>query len=239
MAADAPERPPLSARLTSCTTGPTPPDRAAVFTASMPAVPGAHQMAMRFELSERRPGARVFHRVAGPKLGVWDRSRRDPSLPGYIVTKRVEGLAAPGVYRAAVRFRWYDEQGRVLRRARRVTRACRQLDPRPDLVVGRVSVVQGPDAEHARYVVEVVNRGRGDAAVPFEIALTVAGAPQSPQTLAALGGRARGAVSFTAPRCSPESAVRVRVDVRDAIDETSETNNAATRACRVGAPGAA
>jgi hypothetical protein len=139
---DTAQAPQLSARLTSCTTGATGPDRAAVFTGSMPAVPGTQQMAMRFDLLQRRPGSPLFRRVAAPKLGAWERSRRDPTLPGYIVTKRVDGLAAPGAYRAVVRFRWYDAHGRVARHARRVTRACRQLDQRPDLTIGDVSVAR-------------------------------------------------------------------------------------------------
>jgi hypothetical protein len=237
-AADTAQPPPLAAKLTTCTTGPTPPDRAAVFTGSMPRLAGAAQMAMRFDLLERRPGSPFFRRVAAPKLGVWDRSRRDPTLPGYIVTKRVEGLAAPGVYRAIVRFRWYDAAGNVLRHVRRVTRACRQFDPRPDLTIGRVSVVGGAEAGQARYVVEVVNLGRGDAAVPFAVDLTVDGAPQPTQMLAALGGHARATVSFVAPMCTDGSALRIGVDGGKAIDETNEANNVAVRPCRPATPGA-
>src|SRR5439155_9322504 len=184
-------------------------------------------MAMRFDLLERRPGSPFFRRVAAPKLGVWDRSHHDPTLPGYIVTKRVEGLAAPGAYRAVVRFRWYDAQGRVLRRARRVTRVCRQFDQRPDLTIGSVELVRGPDAAHGRYVVEILNLGRGDAAVPFAIDLMVKGARQPSQTLPALGGRARATVSFVAPLCSPGESVQVGVDGRHAIDESNEANNSA------------
>ena len=238
-AADTAQAPQLSARLTSCTTGPTAPDRAAVFTGSMPAVPGTQQMAMRFDLLQRRPGSPFFRRVAAPKLGVWERSHHDATLPGYIVTKRVDGLAAPGTYRAVVRFRWYDADGRVLRRARRVTRACRQLDQRPDLTIGGVSVAPGPDPEHATYVVEIVNLGRGDAAVPFAIDLAVNGAGQPAQTLAALGGRARATVSFVAPVCAQGSAVRVAVDGGKAIAESNEGNNAVARPCRPSAAGAA
>jgi hypothetical protein len=238
-AADTAQAPPLAARLTSCTSGPTPPDRVAVFTASMPTVPGAQQMAMRFVLLERRPGWALFRRVAAPKLGVWNRSRRDPSLPGYIVTKRVEGLAAPGAYRAIVRFRWFDAQGNLLRRARRVTRVCRQLDQRPDLTIGQVDIVPGPDPQHDRYVIEIANLGRGDAAVPFAVDLMVNGAPQPAQSLSALGAHARTTVSFVAPACDAGSVVRVVVDGGKTIDEVNEANNAVTRPCRPAAQGAA
>jgi hypothetical protein len=57
--------------------------------------------------------------------------RADPGRPGFIYTKRVEGLTGPAVYRAVVRFRWSDADGHVLRRARRVTGGCRQPGPAP------------------------------------------------------------------------------------------------------------
>jgi CARDB protein len=235
-------RPALSAKLTVCSTGPTGPDRAAEFTASMPAIDGTRQMAMRFTLLERRAGGRRnqgFHPVVVPKLGAWQRSRRDPRLPGFIVTKRVDGLAAPGAYHAVVRFRWYDAAGRVIRRAHRVTAACRQPDPRPDLIVARLRVSRGPDAEHVQYVVDVHNRGRGDAAVPFATVLTIDGIDQPAQTLATLGGGGRGTISFVAARCSPGSSVRVAVDVTGAIEEVNESNNVVVRPCPAGAGRAA
>jgi hypothetical protein len=223
--------PALAARLVSCSTGATAPDRAAVFRGSMPAVPGAVQMGMRFELFEHRSGGVGFHRVAAPQFSAWERSRHDPSLPGYIVTKRIDGLGAPGAYQAVVRFRWYDDAGRVIRRAHRETATCRQPDPRPDLVVGRLVVLRGPDADHMRYVVTVRNRGRGDAAVPFGVVLTLDGTLQPAQSLPTLGGKGHATVSFVAPACVPGTPVRVTVDPAAAIAETSETNNTVTQLC--------
>jgi CARDB protein len=231
------ESPPprLGAKLVACATGPTAPDRAAQFTGSMPTSPGTRQMAMRFTLLERRARTGRFHPVAVPKLGTWERSRPDSRLPGFIITKRVDGLAAPGAYRAAVSFRWYDAAGRVIRRARRRTGVCLQPDPRPDLVVARLRLVRGPQAGQVRYVVDLRNRGRGDAAVPFATVLTVDGIEQPPETLATLGAGARGTVSFVAPDCSPGSSVRVVVDAGRTIREISEANNALVRRCPSGA----
>jgi hypothetical protein len=122
---------PLSARLAECTTGQRVDERAATFTASMPAIPGARRLWMRFSLQVRVPPDRRYARVP---LGTWRRwERTDPGRPGFIYTKRVEGLTGPAVYRAVVRFRWSDADGHVLRRARRVTRGCHQPEsPPPD-----------------------------------------------------------------------------------------------------------
>ena len=123
------DRTPLAARLVECTTGERVADRAATFTASMPAIPGARRLGMRFSFQVREPGER---RYSGIPLGTWRRwERADPGRPGFIYTKRVEGLTGPAVYRAVVRFRWTAADGHVLRRARRVTRGCPQPGPPP------------------------------------------------------------------------------------------------------------
>jgi hypothetical protein len=128
--AGAETRTPLAARLAECTTGERVADRAATFTASMPAIPGARRLGMRFTFQVREPGERRYSSVP---LGTWRRwERADPGRPGFIYTKRVEGLTGPAVYRAVVRFRWSDADGHVLRRARRVTRGCRLPAPPPE-----------------------------------------------------------------------------------------------------------
>src|SRR3954451_18760987 len=130
------ERP--HARLVRCTTGATPAARTATFTARMPAAAGTNRMWMRFDLLQRMAGQAEVAAVGVPAWGVWERSERGRTA--FIFTKKVRGLRAPGAYRARVRFRWYDARGRIQRRAQRVTRPCRQPDPRPDLRAGALSV---------------------------------------------------------------------------------------------------
>jgi hypothetical protein len=114
------QRPPLQARLVSCTTGPTASARVAAFTASMPALARTARMWIRFDLLQRMPGEARFATVALPAWGRWERSQ--VGRAGFIYTKRVRALRAPGAYRARVRFRWYDARGGVQRRAQRVTK---------------------------------------------------------------------------------------------------------------------
>src|SRR5258707_1027002 len=106
-------RPPLKATLETCQTGIAPTDRYAVFTGSMPSAKGVAAMAMRFDLFERTPGA-AFQHVTLPKWGVWEHTSK-AGVPGFIFTKRVDQLAAPAAFRAAVSFRWYDKNGKLLR----------------------------------------------------------------------------------------------------------------------------
>jgi hypothetical protein len=126
-AAAAQDRPPPQARLISCTTGDTAGQRTAAFMASMPAIDGSTRMAVRFDLFERRAGDAEFRRVRLPAWGRWERS--DPDRTGFIYTKRVRGLRAPAAYRARVRFRWYGPDGRLVRRATRLTPVCREPAP--------------------------------------------------------------------------------------------------------------
>src|SRR3954465_10215539 len=180
------QRPPLRARrrpgpdrarLVACTTGPSAAARRATFTASMPAVAGVARMAMRFDLLQRMHGDAEFARVALPAWGRWERS--EPGRTGFIWTKTVRALRAPGAYRARVLFRWYDASGRVVRRARRLTPVCRQPDSRPDLQAGALAVAPGLAANSVTYLLGVRNTGRGGAG-PLALRLATPGTPPRP-----------------------------------------------------------
>jgi hypothetical protein len=226
--AAAPARPPLRAALTQCRVSPDPAERAAAFTASMPALAGTRRMELRFTLFQRTRGTAGFVPVAVPRWGVWQRSRA--GVPGFIFTKRVTGLQAPAQYRAVVRFRWRDARGRVRRRARRVTRACRQPDLRPELRAEGLTAEAGPVPQTATYRFDVVNGGRGDAG-PFAVVLTANRTPQPPQRLGGLVAGGRETVTLIGPRCTPGSVVRVAVDTDSEVVEARERNNAANLRC--------
>lgn len=206
---------PLRAALTNCVPG------SALFTGSMPASKATVRMAMRFDL-EQREGAGDWRRVRVPRWGVWQRS--DPGVRGFVLARTVAGLDAPAYYRAVVRFRWYDADGRVLRRAQRTTLSCRQRDLRPDLVAGDVTHAPG-----GGYLVVVRNVGRGDAG-PSSLTLTADGVAAE----AVLDGiRAGGerTVAVAAGRCAPGSTVAVAVDATGAVDEAHEDDNLSVRPC--------
>lgn len=225
-AADVIDRPVLRARVVTCQTGTDPADRYAVFAGSMPALPGATRMEMRFDLLQRHPGAAGYARVALPRWGQWERTDR-PGIVGFVFTKRVEQLAAPAVYRAAVRFRWYDGDGNLIRSAKRLSAPCRQLDPRPDLAVGAVAA-----ASDGRYLVDVLNQGRDDAE-PFWMSLGVDGSTVSMQVPGVPAGETR-TVALSAPRCSRGENVSVALDTADDIQEADELDDAVSRPCPFG-----
>ena len=75
------------------------------------------------------------------------------------------------------------------------------------------------------------NQGKGDAAIPFAVVLTVGQVAQPMQTVATLGAGASAVLSFVAPRCAPGSRISVVADAADAIAEAREGNNQLGRAC--------
>src|SRR4051812_12028975 len=93
---------PTRAALESCHAGDAPLERFAVFSAQMAAIPGTKKMQLRFDLSQRLSGE-DFRRVQAPGLGVWRSSV--PGVDIFRYRKQVANLAAPGAYRAVVRFR--------------------------------------------------------------------------------------------------------------------------------------
>ena len=223
------QQPPLRAKLTACSTGPLPTDRTAAFTGSMLAIKGARRMWMRFDVLARTGAATEFAAIKVPGLGVWQKStpgRRG----GFLFTQRVQALAAPGAYKAVVRFRWYGNGGRLLRTATRQTASCKQPDQRPDLQVGSLTATAGPGPDQATYTLQIANEGRGPAGA-FDVLLSVSGPDLPAQRVTELDAGAATTLIFVAPHCAPGATVRVSVDARDEVSEADEADDVVERTC--------
>jgi hypothetical protein len=200
--------------LTAC----TPNERTASFEARMERVPGAERMRLRWSLEARKPG-RAWRRVAAPELAGWRSA--DPGTTRFISERTVTDLRGPSYYRAVVRFRWLDEEGRTVARATRRSRACWQTDHRPNLKPRQLLLDAG-----GRYLVLVANRGRS-ASGPFD--LTVTGLPS--QVVAGLEPGEERWIEATGPECQSGALVTATVDPLDLVDERNETDNAVSASC--------
>jgi len=214
--------------LAGCERGPDEPDRAAVFDGQMRALPGASRLQMRFTLQARTPDSTRWSAVAAPGFGTWFGSA--PGTSRYVYTKRVENLLAPASYRVLLRFRWLTPDGGVLARAKAYSRACRQPDPRPDLVVSSLAVQPGSRAGRDRYVAFVRNTGRATApASSLRVALDGTALPLAP--VAALEPGEGVVVSVEGPACTEGTPVDADADAAEAVDERDEADNRLTRLC--------
>ena len=223
------QAPPLRAKVTSCVTGPQSTDRVAVFTGSMPSTSGTRRMGMRFELQARNArGAYVAVKASG--LRIWQKSTPGRSA-GFVFAQRVQSLAAPGSYRAVVRFRWYGKGGRVLRSAVKVTGTCKQPDPRPDLVDGGVTAVVAPTPGQAIYSVVVRDASHSPAGA-FDVAFSVTGTDVAVQRVPdGLQAGQSTTLTFAAPACAPGSSVRYTIDARGEVGESDDADNFVTAPC--------
>ena len=124
-------KPGLSATLVQCVTAVNQPERSATFSGEMTAIPGSTHMEMRIDVLERLPEETLFHAVSAPGLGTWRGSA--PGVKIYRYLKQVTNLSAPASYRAAVRFRWLNAKGRLIRSGELRTPRCQQPAPPPNL----------------------------------------------------------------------------------------------------------
>jgi CARDB protein len=219
LAAPAQAAPPAKVTLTQCSVK----DRAAEFEARMGKVEGGVRLKMRYALQVRQAGQKTFHRIAAPGFRSWTTAA--PGKTSWVFTRRVEALIGPARYRAQVRFQWLDRHGKVIAHAKKVSRACKQPDQRPNLKVTALS----RQSKH-RYSALVVNNGR-TATGAFDLQLAVGNTLLSPLSVASLAPQEQRVVTLRGPACKTNSSVTATADPLDVIDERNEADNAFTMTC--------
>ena len=219
--------------VSKCKTGPRAGDRFATFKATIRSVSGTAHMAVRFKLLARTAGSGSgpgsgsgsSQSVAGSKFAVWHRSHS--GVARYVYSQTVKRLKPGTAYRMRVKFRWYDADGNVIKQATRVSPACVQDGPRPNLRVSAVSAFPGPAPGTAIYAVSVANPGGGPAD-SFTIALFVDGALADSRTIDGLEPGESATIDLNGPSCRRMSAV---ADSEGAVAETNEDDNALVSSC--------
>ena len=116
-----------SATLAQCATATAPQaERSASFAGEMSAIAGSARMQMRIELQERASGPEAqYYTVGAGGLGLW-RGVSSPGVKTFAHTQQFTNLSAPAVYRAAIRFRWLNARGRVIKSEELRTAGCEQ-----------------------------------------------------------------------------------------------------------------
>jgi hypothetical protein len=219
VAAPAQAAAPAKVTLTEC----APTDRAAEFEARMGAVKDTARLRMKFTLQSRRAGQHTYHRIAAPGFRSWTTAGKGKT--SWVFTRRVEALVGPARYRAVVRFQWRDAHGEVIATAKRVSRACKQPDHRPNL---KVKSLTHPTRH--RYNAVVVNSGI-TAAGPFEIQLAIGSQLLDPVSIDGLAPHEQRLVVLHGPSCKAGTSLTLTADPLNLVDERNELDNAFTRPC--------
>lgn len=219
-------------RLLGCESALDAAGRAATFEGRMRTKRGAKRMQMRFTLQTRASDSPTWRALPAAGFGRWLTS--DTGIGRYVYTKRVVSLIAPASYRTIVRFRWLDADGDRLASSRSTSAVCRQQDLRPNLRPLGVEARAGADAEHARYIVPVANRGR-TLAGPFDVVVSVDGTALTPARVPELAPGENALVEVQGPPCQPGQMLTVDVDPTGAVDERAEGDNQLSATCP-GAP---
>jgi CARDB len=201
-------------------------DHTGSFYGRMSRLPHAERMAMRFTLLVRGPDETRYTSVKAPGLRRWHRSKLKVRAFGY--RQRVRGLADGSLYRVQVDYRWYDEDGEVMRRARRRSRTCNQAGPLPNLSIRIVEGAPTPVEGVWRYRVRVTNRGNA-VAEDVGVRLSVDGSDVDTRTIDTLEPGAVKYRSFRGPACLID--VMAVVDPDNAMRETAEGDNAQSLTC--------
>jgi hypothetical protein len=212
---------PAHARLMSCAKSTDPSARVAVFEGSMRAWRQSARLQLRFRLQSRTPQDPVWRTVHADGFGRWQSS--DRGVRRFVYDKRVERLEAPASYRVVVRFRWRNAKGRIVGRAQHTSGACREPDPRPNLVVRKLFVYR-LSKTRARYVAVVANTGR-TAADAFEVRFDRGGLQLGEPFGVLLAPGHTERVHVDAAACKAGDVLDAVADPEGVIDEHSEADN--------------
>jgi archaellum component FlaF (FlaF/FlaG flagellin family) len=215
---------PAAVHLKRCTTGSKPSERRATFKSWMHAVPGTARMAVRFKLVAQASG-RSAQGVEGPAaLNVWHRSHL--GVTRYVYSQTVKRLEQGTSYRMVVRYRWYDANGEIVKRAKRTSDECAQRGDLPNLVIAGVTY-DPAEIGTWHYHVTVKNKGKSFAE-NFVVTLIVDGAVVDERTVELLDAGDSTDVVLNGPPCVHLRAI---ADSENTVTERHEDDNSFSSTC--------
>src|SRR3954453_4046181 len=200
-------------------------EKTAVFYARMKKLRGTRRMKLKFSLLERPAASRRFRRLHVSDLSRWHKSA--VGVRAYVYSQEVRGLQGGSTYRMRVRYRWYDKDDDLQRRARRTSRPCRMFVPLANLGVVPVSRWYARGGWH--YRVRVRNNGRAAAGGIVVQLFVDQTANAARQTVSHLEPGESKRLTLDGPKCTKRYGFRVAPD--GTVPESNESDNRAPAAC--------
>jgi hypothetical protein len=213
-----------ASKLLECRSGDAADSRSATFLGRMRAIPRTDRMLMRFTLMERF-GDEKLHSLTVPELKAWRSAK--PGIKDFRYKQTVTSLQGGGEYRVSVDFRWLDADGNLLRKAKRLSGACRQQGDLANLKVLTPTALPGPEGT-ASYDVPVRNDGKVIAR-DVSVELFVDGAATNVSHIDSVAPGEVRSVRFTGPACKRN--LRSVVDPGDTVKERLESDNVSVDRC--------
>jgi archaellum component FlaF (FlaF/FlaG flagellin family) len=217
---------PAGVRTISCTHWQEGTDGSVKYAARMRSIEGSARMSLRIRLLEKF-GDGGFERVSAEGLGVWRKARAGASK--FRWEQEIGALRQGAVYRAAVRYRWRDAEGRLIRTERRRSSLCDQDGALPNLRVQSIKTRTGEVEKTAVYRVTIVNDGSAQAR-NVGVLLRVDGEiVDEAEVIDVLEPKESRIVTFNGPEC--HQRLRVVVDPKQLISESHERDNVLSPSC--------
>lgn len=170
--ANAAAGPKATVSVAKCHSAATYADRRLEFRAAMSSMAAGGKMELRYTLYRRynnQARFRVVKPTEGSSLGEWLASS-DTGATKYIHNLAITPIETAAVYRVKVSYRWYDAGGKIVKRAKRTSKLCKQRRGLPNLEI--TSVQQYPNGSSVFpdlpviWVVTVRNSGSSSASLP-------------------------------------------------------------------------
>lgn len=129
--------PKASVSVAKCRSAATYAERRLEFRASMSAISGGGKMELRYTLYRRFNNQSRFRAVTpapGSSLAQWLTSS-DPAATRYIHSLAFTPIETAAEYRVKVSYRWLNSNGKIVKRAKRTSKLCKQRRGLPDLKI--------------------------------------------------------------------------------------------------------
>ena len=202
--------PSTSAKVNSCVSANTYANRKIEFSGRMAALSSATggKLQMRFDVLRKFNESRRFRVLNADGLGSW-LGNSEPTATVYVRNIALTQIETAAQYKARVRYRWLDADGKVVARKTRYTKICKQAAKLPEPELLSVFKYPNPGQPTTTYVVRIFNQTRSEA-INLPISLAIDGQPPATQVIDSIEGKELVNLTFSdLPSCTTEKFVRI------------------------------